>query len=115
MDDVQFSLEEITGLAQELSTLATLTPEQRQLLLAIFAAAADRATPATTPGKASLPAIGIKPLTSESGASTPVDPADLKQQLLNAYVPGNDFTDVTEPPKSGKITPTHPAGSGGHP
>ena len=115
MDKVPFSQADINGLAEQLSTLTSLTDPQRKLLLAIFAAAADRATPTTTPGEATLPAAEIKPQTSGPGAGTPVDPADLKQQLLNAYIPGNDFTDVTEPSKSGKITPAHPAGSGGHP
>ncbi len=111
MDLIQFTQAEIEELAQELSTLGSLTDPQKELLVAIFAAAADRAKPVAPAGPAGqpkspaavLPAANIK--NRAAGAPLP----DLKQALLNAYVPGNDFSDVMATSNSGKVTEIHPS------
>jgi hypothetical protein len=104
MDHVKISKEEIEALARKVSGLA-LEPHERDVLLAIFAAAADRAEPADpNDGKGKLPATVIKDQGPGiggpeagvgAGADEPVTPAELKRRLLNAYFPGtNDNPDT---------------------
>ncbi len=100
MDEVYFTREEIAGLAEQLSGLQSLTPGQRKLLLAIFAAAADRTMPTAKPDLVMLPAPQLKNPKLQ----------DLQQQLLNAYLPGNDFDDIISTAASGKITEGPPGG-----
>lgn len=88
MADLEFNRREIEDLARKLSTLeSSLTVQERALLLAIFAAAADRANQ-TGPGVAALP--------QASGTDEEATLADLQQQLLSAHTPGNSFNDVTQ-------------------
>lgn len=111
MDLLQFTQAEIEELAQELSTLQSLNDRQRFLLIAIFAAAADRAkpvAPAGPPGQPKSPAA-VLPAPQVKNQPAGVVPADLKQALLSAYVPGNDFNDLIETSNSGKVTETHPS------
>jgi hypothetical protein len=97
MADLEFNRQEIEDLAQKLSTLESIFSEQeRALLLAIFAAAADRAKQ-TGPSVATLPEASVGQ-TPGAGAGTDEQPtpADLQQQLLSAYTPGNSFDSVTQ-------------------
>jgi hypothetical protein len=87
MNPVKISREEIEALAGKVSGLA-LQPHERELLLAIFAAAADHAEPAATGDpKGKLPATAIKGRAPKGSETTP---AELKRQLLNAYFPGTN-------------------------
>jgi hypothetical protein len=90
MADLEFNRQEIEELAGKLSTLeSSLTVQERALLLAIFAAAADQANQ-TGPSVATLP--------QASGTDEEATLVDLQQQLLSAHTPGNSFNDVTQPP-----------------
>lgn len=92
MADLQFSQQEIADLAQKLTTIASdLSERETSLLVAIFAAAADRATPAGPDGGATLPRYEIRIWPGEAGYEEGVNLLDLKQELLNAFIPGNDF------------------------
>jgi hypothetical protein len=92
MADLQFSRQEIADLAQKLTTIASdLSERETSLLVAIFAAAADRATPAGPGGGATLPRYEIRIWPGEAGYEEGVNLLDLKQELLNAFIPGNDF------------------------
>lgn len=99
MADLEFNRQEIEDLTRKLSTLESIFSEQeRALLLAIFAAAADRATQtdldvATLPEASPDQAPG-----AGAGTDEQATPADFQQQLLNAYTPGNSFDSVTRPP-----------------
>ena len=96
MTYLEFDRKEIENLIQKLSTL-NLNEQERALLLAIFAAAADRAQQ-TGPTVATLPEASV-------GEETL---ADLQQQLLTAYTPGNSFDSVTQPPIPFSIHHTPP-------
>jgi hypothetical protein len=88
MANLEFNQQELADLAGKLSTL-DLTDQERALLLAIFAAAAERVNQ-TDVGVATLPQAG------ETGEEPTVE--DLQQQLLNAYIPGNiSFASITQP------------------
>jgi hypothetical protein len=96
MADVEFTRKDIEDLARKLSTLQPfLSDQERQLLLAIFATAADHAE-STGPGGASLPAASIRGQEADAGAADQVTAEGLQQQLLSAYVPGNDFDSLTQ-------------------
>jgi hypothetical protein len=101
MADLEFTRQEIEDLTRKLSTLESIFSEQeRALLLAIFAAAADRATQtdldvSTLPEASSDQAPGVG---AETGTDEQATPADFQQQLLNAYTPGNSFDSVTRGP-----------------
>ncbi len=72
MTERQFTRREIEGLADKLDPIQSqLTERERELLLAIFSAARDGVRPAP----AGAP---------ETAAAT----ADLREQLLNAFIPG---------------------------
>jgi hypothetical protein len=71
-----FSREEIKGLVEKLSSSAfELSPRERALLLAIFSAASDHVT-SVSPAE---PSAYAEPTLSE-----------LKTQILNAFIPGED-------------------------
>lgn len=86
MADLEFSREEIENLAQRLSNDVNPRLDEREttLLKAIFAAAADHATPVGLGGGAVLPGFEIRNQAREAAL------ADLQQELLNAYIPGNE-------------------------
>jgi hypothetical protein len=76
MSDLQFSWAEIDGLAAKLESLqGQLSEREMQLLLAIFAAARSQ-------------------VRSVSADSSEIRVADLRRQLLKAFIPddGQDFT-----------------------
>jgi hypothetical protein len=93
--NLEFSQDDITGLARKLSTLQPyLSQQEYTLLLAIFAAAAAHLTGTdAVAGTSTLPKAGI--FGQAAGANLPnvtnVTPAGLQEQLLTAYIPGNYF------------------------
>lgn len=97
MANLEFNRQEIEDLTRKLSTLE-FSEQERALLLAIFAAAADRATQ-TDLGVATLPeASPDQAPGAGAGTDEQATLADFQQQLLNAYTPGNSFDSVTRPP-----------------
>jgi hypothetical protein len=97
--DLTFTLAEVTSLAQKLSQVQnlqdSLTAEEYDLLLAIFAAAAARAKVINEVNQTStLPEAEV------SGQAKPpiagVTPELLQEQLIKAYIPGNYFNAVAE-------------------
>ena len=116
MADLEFNRQEIEDLARKLSTLeSSLSEQERALLLAIFAAAADRARQ-TGPSVATLPEASTDEA-PETGAGTDEQAtlADLQQQLLSAFIPGSSFDSVTQdavPPSIHHIPPSPPPPSG---
>jgi hypothetical protein len=102
MTDLVFSHQNIVDLADKISSLQpSLNATERQLLLAIFAAAAERAKLSTTGGPSTIPLAELKseppgmragqPVTPDVLKQQAATPQSLKQQLLDAYIPGNDF------------------------
>lgn len=125
MTDLQFGPDDITGLAEKLSAVTGLTETEYGLLLAIFAVAAARVE-VTDPGtgQSTLPKPQI--VGQAAGPNLPdvtqVTPALLKEQILNAYIPGNyfggsGFVDrITDDPPGQVGNPTVvPGGPGGPP
>jgi hypothetical protein len=96
MPDMEFTQEDIDGLVQKVATLAPdLDESERVLLLAIFAMAAEHAKP-SRPGRATLPqpaSLGEFPQEIDESADQ-ATLADLRQELLNAYITGNSFDSV---------------------
>ena len=89
MADLKFTREEVDGLIDRLSSVATeFTKSEWSLLLAIFAAAADqvKSGPDKTWGTLPAPEIdgNIKKV-EDPGESTA---EELREQLLRSYVPG---------------------------
>jgi hypothetical protein len=101
MEDLEFSLDAIERLAAALSTVE-LDADQRDLLLAIFAAAADQATPAGE-GRATLRAAQIRSEPQDDGEPQAAGAGDeetsdsLRAALLGAYAPHDDFKNATYP------------------
>ncbi len=94
--DLKFNIDDITNLARKLSTLQPyLTQQEYKLLLAIFAAAAARAEVVDVPTSSStLPeaeVVGQKREALVGGVTAEA----LQNQLLNAYIPGSYFNEVT--------------------
>ena len=92
--DLNFTLAEVTSLAQKLSMVQnleeSLTGPEHDLLLAIFAAAADRAQVVNAETQEStLPQAEVAQTVPEP--IPVVTPEILKDQLLQAYIPGNYF------------------------
>ena len=114
MADFGFNRDDITNLAHKLGTIQSdLTHREWVLLLAIFAAAANRAevTDAAT-GSSSLPNPEVVGLAD--GAVGYPDAADLQKQLLNAYIPGKYFDDLASGNKTvGLQNPRAKTGSSG--
>ena len=109
MADLEFDKQDIEDLAQKLSTLGPVfNNEERQLLLAIFAAAADAANAATPDSPATLP-MAESPVPAPATGDYNATLENLKQQLLRAYSPGNSFASVTKDgPHRGRITKPPP-------
>jgi hypothetical protein len=110
---LKFSRQEFQALVRKLSQQQPyFSPKERVLLLAIFAAAADRARPSGPEGGVTLPvdegwfqAPGVAVGTEQQATI-----ADLQQQLLNAYLPGNSFDSVIQGGLTGSITEIPPKG-----
>src|SRR5713101_6448818 len=106
MAELQFSQQEIENLAQKLSRIQpSLSERESTLLLAIFAAAADRAK-RSGPDGATLPGFEIRNPPPAAGTGQQVTLTGLQQQLLNAYIPGNDFNFASEPKVVGPPPPS---------
>jgi hypothetical protein len=94
MADVKFKLKDIEALAAKLSALEQfLTRKDRDLLVAIFAAAAGRIEVSDPAGRTggTLPATQTKQSQEPGPGPGPggQDPLSvLQQQLLNSYIPG---------------------------
>lgn len=121
--DLEFNLTDVTNLAQKLSGLQQdLTQQEHQLLLAIFAAAAARATVTNAVTSTStLPQPQVHGPASGAGPGY-ASAADLQEQLLNAYIPGNYFdgvNSITEKTVGSRTESARivepPANQGGHP
>ncbi len=118
MAGVYFSREEIRGLAGKVARIGDLlSPKERTLLLAIFAAAAASAEPAAGDHGPSLPIPEVprqegEPGTGEqgSGDDEETELGDLQTQLLNAYIPGNSFD---SPGRYSVFSKIHPADTEG--
>lgn len=111
MANLEFTSQAITDLAQKLSTVApSLNDQELALLLAIFAAAAERAESFNPPDLgASLPEAAIRGPAAGAAIAAPVTAETLQQQLIGAYIPGNDFDSLTSGMAiTGKITPIKP-------
>jgi hypothetical protein len=82
MANLTFSPKEIEDLVRKVSALDQfLSKKERELLLAIFASAAER----VTRNKAGR---GVFPASGQGADSATLE--DLQQQLLNAYIAGNE-------------------------
>jgi hypothetical protein len=93
--NLEFSPQDIENLAQKLGRLQpSLSQQEHMLLLAIFAAAADRAVVSDAAGTATLPVPEIWGQVPGAGGKQ-ATLGDLQEQLINAYVPGNYFDSVT--------------------
>ena len=82
MANLTFTLKEIKDLAHKVSALDQfLSKKERELLLAIFASAAE----SVTRNKAGR---GVFPAPEQGADKTTLE--DLQQELLNAYIAGNE-------------------------
>src|SRR5712664_4779044 len=106
MADLEFNAQDIKNLAQKLGSLQQfLSVQERVLLLAIFAAAANHAEVSGAGGTATLPLPELWGQKAGAGPGQETTLGGLQQQLLNAYVPGNYFDSVTK--KTDKIVGMH--------
>lgn len=104
MADLEFNRQDIENLAQKLATLwDVFSPQERALLLAIFASAADNANPPGQDQPATLPAASNSAPPLPPGAGAEATLANYQQQLLTAYTPGNSFDSITEGGSTGKV------------
>jgi hypothetical protein len=88
MADVEFSHDDIVSLIAKISTLQPdFSDQELQLLMSIFALAAEHTRPAHGPRKVTLhePTEPDEPAIVDGSAT--VD--ELKKQLLQAYTPGS--------------------------
>ena len=101
--DLHFTLAQVTSLAEKLSKVQGLSTEERDLLLAIFAAAAARAKVINEKaGTSTLPEAEVS--SQASKPSDDVTPEILQSQLLNAYIPGNYFQAAAPPRREDRTT-----------
>ena len=118
MAGLYFSREEIRGLAGKVAQIGDLlSPKERTLLLAIFAAAAASAEPAAGDHGPSLRLPEVPPEEEEPGTGEPgfeddeeTELGDLQTQLLNAYIPGNSFD---SPGRYNVFSKIHPSDTDG--
>lgn len=104
MADLGFNRQDIEGLIEKLATLwPTFRPQERALLLAIFASAADKAKPAGQHQPATLPAASNSAEPLADGADDEAAIANYQQQLLTAYTPGNSFDSISAGVDTGKV------------
>lgn len=97
MEDLVFRRDDIKNLAKKLSKVK-LDADEQKLLLAIFAAAAERVRPARKDGKARIRAAQISE-PPQASTRKQTAPKDLCDQLLYAYAPGKDLESATCPNK----------------
>jgi len=104
MADLSFNKADINSLTQKLKNVQEslgLTEHEYRLLLAIFAAAADRINlnnPAAN-NSSTLPLPEIFGAAPDAVADPNVTLGDLQNQLLNAYIPGSSFSETSNPPR----------------
>lgn len=104
MANLEFNKQDIQNLAQKLATLwDKFSPQERALLLAIFANAAGKVNPPGPQQPATLPAASDSAQALAAGAGYEATLANYQQQLLTAYVAGNSFDSVTAGGNTGKI------------
>jgi hypothetical protein len=89
-DDYSFTNEEIESLKRRLSEFAqkNLDQQQRGLLVAIFAAAAEHAEAWSDPRCEELPSIAIKDKGQEINVPTGTNVDELIARLRQAFTPG---------------------------
>jgi hypothetical protein len=116
MADMEFSRQDLEDLVRKVSQLQPyLSDTERQLLMAIFAAAAERAKAFGPKQAATLPEAESSGQPAGDGTGAQPTPEDLQRQLLAAYIPGKSFDSLTSGPSKPKIsegspiTPTPPA------
>jgi hypothetical protein len=93
MADIEFSRDDIVSLTAKISTLQPdLSDQERQLLMSIFALAAEHTRPAGGPRQVTLqePTEPDEPAIVDGSAT--VD--ELQQQLLQAYTPDSSSGSV---------------------
>jgi hypothetical protein len=104
MANLEFNKQDIVNLTQKLATLwDKFSPQERDLLLAIFANAASSVNPPGPQQPATLPAASESAQTLAAGANYGATLANYQQQLLTAYIAGNSFNSVTGGGDTGKI------------
>jgi hypothetical protein len=105
MTDFVFNKDQIESLCEKISKLQSeLTPEEVNLLLAIFAVAADQAKPRGNRGlEGTLPQsiADVQPVSPTADDQDKIE--HLKQQLLNSYIPGESFKSVAPDGDTGRI------------
>jgi hypothetical protein len=108
MAELQFSWNDVSELTRRLSLIAhELSESEWALLLAIFATSADRVESGPVKGQGTLPAAEISDAPHEIASPRSEHSAQLRDQLLRAYVPGSPPSvswsiKITPPP-----TPVH--------
>jgi hypothetical protein len=104
MADLEFNKQDIVDLAQKLATLwDKFSPQERDLLRAIFANAAGKVNPPGPQQPATLPAASDSAQALAAGANYQATLANYQQQLLTAYIAGNSFDSGTDGGDTGKI------------
>ena len=104
MADLEFSKQDIVNLTQKLANhWGDFSAQERALLLAIFASAADNAKPPGPNQPATLPAASNSAAPLANPADYTATLANYQQQLLTAYIAGNSFNSVTAGGDTGKI------------
>lgn len=104
MANLEFNRRDIENLAQKLATLwDKFSPQERDLLLAIFANAAGNVNPPGQKQPATLPAASDSAQALAAGADYEATLANYQQQLLTAYIAGNSFDSVTDGGDTGRI------------
>jgi hypothetical protein len=104
MADLEFNRQDIANLAQKLANhWGDYSPQERQLLLAIFANAAGKVKSPGPQQPATLPAASNSAPALAAGANYEATLAHYQQQLLTAYIAGNSFDSSTGGGDTGKI------------
>jgi hypothetical protein len=94
MADLEFNRDDIVSLIEKVSSLQPhFSTQELQLLMSIFALAAEHTVPTDTPQVAMLPEATAPG--QQAGGTEPATVDELQQQLLQAYIPGSSFDSVT--------------------
>jgi hypothetical protein len=94
MADLEFKRDDIVSLIEKVSSLQPhFSTQELQLLMSIFALAAEHTVPTDTPQVAMLPEATAPG--QQAGGTEPATVDELQQQLLQAYIPGSSFDSVT--------------------
>ncbi len=92
MADLEFSRDDILSLIEKISRLLPdFNNQELQLLTSIFALAAEHVTPVGEPSAAAPETV----VPGQQAGDGPATVDELKQQLLQAYIPGSSFGSVT--------------------